>query len=222
MQKTIAIVETSAVSSAELNALCKEIIPDVLVTEIIDNSMIREVNANGGVTKGVGRRLLTYFANAQSLKVDLIVNQCSSVGEAADACAKFIDTPVMRIDRPMAKKAAEIGGKIAVIATVATTLGPSCRLIGQEAEKMGKVVDIIPSLVDGAMMLLIEKNDVAGHNKMVVGVVEEAARECDVIVLAQGSMTVLLPELEHIQKPVLSSLRSGIEAVKEFLAQTEK
>ena len=50
MPQSIAIVQTSAVSSAELKALCAEIMPEVTVQEIIDSSLIREVNANGGPT----------------------------------------------------------------------------------------------------------------------------------------------------------------------------
>ena len=50
MSKSIAIVETSAVSFAELKELCREIIPNVKVTQIIDESLIQEVNQNGGPT----------------------------------------------------------------------------------------------------------------------------------------------------------------------------
>ena len=66
-------------------------------------------------------------------------------------------------------------------------------------------------------MILIEQGDVETHNKMVLGEVEAAAENCDVVVLAQGSMTVLLPLLGHIQKPVLTSLRLGIQRMKEVL-----
>ena len=57
MGKSIAIVQTSAVSSAELKALCTELMPDVKVYQIIDDSLIPEVNANCGPTKAVKRRL---------------------------------------------------------------------------------------------------------------------------------------------------------------------
>ena len=57
MKKSIAIVQTSAVSSAELKALCEEIMPEVTVYQIIDDSLIKEVNANGGPTYGVKRRM---------------------------------------------------------------------------------------------------------------------------------------------------------------------
>ena len=85
------------------------------------------------------------------------------------------------------------------------------------AKEMGKEIVIDKHLVKDAMMILIEKGDKETHNKMVLGEVEAAAKDNDVIVLAQGSMTVLLPLLGHIEKPVLSSPRLGVEYVKEVL-----
>ncbi|MEA5003647.1 MAG: aspartate/glutamate racemase family protein [Christensenella sp.] len=219
MGKSIAIVQTSAVSSAELTALCKEIIPEVKVWEIIDSSLIAEVNANGGVTKAVRRRMLSYYQNAQSLGVDAILNQCSSVSEVAEELKQMIDVPVVKIDEAMAHEAVRLGKKIGVVATVETTVGPSCRLIERAALKAGKEIEIQRYLVEGAMMVLIEQGDRDRHNEMVLGEVEKAAENCDVVVLAQGSMTVLLPLLTHIKTPVLSSPRMGIEYLKEVLGE---
>lgn len=217
MKKSIAIVQTSAVSSAELKALCEEIMPEVTVYQIIDDSLIKEVNANGGPTYGVKRRMYNYFQQAESLGVDAILNQCSSVGEVADAIKPFVSVPVVKVDEAMAEKAVSLGKKIAVVATVPTTVGPSVRLVEQKAKELGKEIEIETHLVKDAMMILIEKGDVETHNKMVLGEVEAAAESCDVVVLAQGSMTVLLPLLGHIQKPVLTSPRLGVERVKEVL-----
>lgn len=184
MSKSIAIVETSAVSFAELKELCREIIPNVKVTQIIDESLIQEVNQNGGPTPFVKRRMFEYFRNAQELGVDLIVNQCSSVGEAADQIAPFLNVPILKIDEAMAEKAVQMGRKIAVVATVESTTGPSVRLIEKKAKELGKEVEVDLHLVEGAMMVLIEKNDAETHNRMVLGEVEKAAKENDVVVLA--------------------------------------
>ena len=121
MSKSIAIVQTSAVSSKELKELCTEIIPDVKVYQIIDDSLIQEVNANGGPTYGVKNRMMNYYRQAESLGVDLILNKCSSVGEVADLIRPFMSIPVVKIDEAMARKAVSLGRKIGVIATVATT-----------------------------------------------------------------------------------------------------
>lgn len=217
MKKSIAIIQTSAVSSAELKALCDELLPDVTVYQIIDDSLIKEINANGGPTIGVKRRMYNYYQQAESLGVDAILNQCSSVGEVADAIKPFLSIPVVKVDEAMAEKAVSLGRKIAVVATVPTTVGPSVRLIEQKAREAGREIEIETHLVKDAMMILIEQGDVETHNKMVLGEVEAAAENCDVVVLAQGSMTVLLPLLGHIQKPVLTSPRLGIQRMKEVL-----
>ena len=217
MGKSIAFVETSGVSSDELKVLCREIIPDVKVYQLIDDSLIQEVNANCGPTPFVRRRMMEYYRNAQELGVDLNINQCSSVGEAADAIMPFLDTPVLKIDQAMAERAVELGRKIAVIATVESTTGPSVRLIESVAAKMGKEIEVELHLVEGAMMVLIEQGDAEKHNRMVLGEVQKAAKDNDVVVLAQGSMTVLLPLLKDIPVPVLSSPRLCVERVKELL-----
>lgn len=217
MSKSIAIVQTSAVSMNELNALCAEIMPEVRVYNIIDDSLIKEVNANGGPTVGVRNRMFQYYKQAESLGVDAILNQCSSVGEVADQIRPFISVPIVKIDEAMARKAVSLGSKIGVVATVQTTTGPSCRLIESMAKEAGKEITIDLHLVRDAMMVLIEKGDKELHNKMVLHDVEKAAKTNDVVVLAQGSMTVLLPLLGHIKKPVLSSPRLAIEYMKEVL-----
>ncbi|MEI3524901.1 MAG: hypothetical protein V8Q27_01300 [Eubacteriales bacterium] len=49
----------------------------------------------------------------------------------------------------------------------------------------------------------------------------KAAEECDVVVLAQGSMVVLLPELSNISKPVLSSPELGVRKARLILFPEE-
>ncbi|MCL1854735.1 MAG: aspartate/glutamate racemase family protein [Clostridia bacterium] len=217
MQRSIAIVQTSAVSSQELKGLCSELLAGVDVIQIIDDSLIREVNANGGPTAGVRRRMYAYFRQAESMGVDLILNQCSSVGEVVDEIRPFLSTPVLKIDEPMARKAVETGERIGVIATVATTVGPSVRLIERAAREAGVAVRIEEHLVKDAMMILIERGDAKLHNEMVRGEVLKASQANDVIVLAQGSMTVLLPELTDVAKPVLSSPRLAVEHIRSLL-----
>ncbi|WP_308752584.1 aspartate/glutamate racemase family protein [uncultured Anaerotruncus sp.] len=219
MEKSAAIIQTSAVSSAELAQLCAELLPGVRIHQIIDDSLIREVNANCGPTPGVRRRMYAYYQSAQSLGVDAILNQCSSVGEVADQIAPFVDVPVVRIDEAMAREAVRLGKKIGLVATVESTVGPSGRLIERAAREAGKEIRLSRRLVQGAMMELIEHKNVEKHNAMVLGEVEAAARENDVVVLAQGSMTVLLPLLGHIQKPVLTSPRLGVESLRAVLGR---
>ena len=52
---------------------------------------------------------------------------------------------------------------------------------------------------------------------LVLAAIRQAESECDVIVLAQGSMAALLPELAGIRKPVLTSPRLAVERAREML-----
>ena len=214
MGKSIAIVQTSFVSSGELSSLCAEIIPEVQVHQIVDDNLIREVNTNCGPTTNVRRRLYSYYQAAQSMGVCAILNQCSSVGEVADSLKPFIDVPIVKIDEAMARKAVESGSKIGVVATVESTTGPSVRLIESIAREAGKKIVIDLHLVKGAMMELIQNKNVEKHNEMVLGDIEAAANCNDVVVLAQGSMVVMLPLIKHIKTPVLTSPRLGVEYIK--------
>ena len=88
MAKKVAIIHTSFVSVDDLKGLFQEIVPDAELYNIVDDSLLREVLRNGGVTEGVRQRMIQYAKHAESIGVDLVFNQCSSVGEAADEAAK--------------------------------------------------------------------------------------------------------------------------------------
>ena len=216
MQKTVVIIHTSGVSIQDLNDLFKEIVPEATVRNIMDDSLLAEVMREGHATPGVAERMSAYIKAAESLGADLIFNQCSSVAETVDPMRDKVRCPILKVDQAMAEKAVSLGSTIAVVATVASTCGPSVRLVESAARAAGKEVRVFPVLVDGALALLMQGNR-AEHNKLVLAAVEKAQQEADVIVLAQGSMVALLPELAHITKPVLASPRLGVERARREL-----
>lgn len=218
--KKITIVHTSLVSHAYLNQLFHEIIPEASVQNIVDDSLLAEVSETGHITPAIVSRMCRYYQAAQETGADLIFNQCSSVGEAAAIAAKTVSVPVLRVDEAMAEQAAVSGRRIAVVATVASTVEPSCNLVRQKAAAVRADAEVIPYLVDGAMWTLINEGQEA-HNRLVKNTVLKAAEECDAVVLAQGSMVVLLPELTDIRKPVFSSPELGVRKARRMLFPEE-
>jgi hypothetical protein len=218
----VTIVHTSFVSVDDLTNLFKELGPEIKVRHIVDDSLLQEVLANGGVTTEVVSRMSAYYRAAQESGADLIFNQCSSVGEAADISSSLVKTPVIKVDQKMARVACETGNRIAVAATLKTTLGPTCRLIEKTAEQMGKEVIIEPLLIDGAFDLLVS-GDRAKHNEMVVSAIKGVIPQVDVVACAQGSMVAILPELGETAVPVLTSPEMGVayavEELKKIMAQ---
>ncbi|HEY5584742.1 MAG TPA: aspartate/glutamate racemase family protein [Ruminiclostridium sp.] len=215
--KKIYVIHTSLVSHSELMELFSEIIPEAKVFNIVDDSLLHDVMQNGGINEQIISRMCKYFEAAAHNGADLIFNQCSSVGEAADIAAKLVSVPVLKVDEAMAEKAVELGRKIGVVATVKSTMKPSCNLVRSKAAETGKDVEVVEYLVDGALDVLIREKNREKHNALVLEIVKKAEAECDVIVLAQGSMTVLLPELKDIKKPVLTSPRRGVEKARSIL-----
>jgi len=218
MGKTVFIIHTSSVSVGDLSALFAEMAPGVVVRHIIDDSLLPEVLANGGVTPGVTRRLCQYAVQAESAGATLIFNQCSSVGEVADIAAKMVKVPLVKVDERMAETACRTGSRIGVVATLPTTMGPTVRLIKRMAEKLGKSVTITEELSSGAFEKLIA-GDRKAHNEMVIASIRTLAQQVDVVVCAQGSMLALKPDLGETRVPVLMSPPLGVEHAVEVLAK---
>lgn len=212
MSKTsgiVTIVHTSFVSVDDLTTQFKEIGPEIQVRHIVDDSLLPEVLANGGVTNSVRSRICAYYRAAEEAGADLVFNQCSSVGEAADIAAQLIQIPVVKVDQSMAQVACETGTRIAVAATLETTLGPTCRLVKNTARNMKKEVIVEPLLIEGAFNQLISGNRTK-HNQMVLAAIRGVLDRVDVVVCAQGSMVAILPELGETAVPVLTSPKLGV------------
>ncbi|MBR6209289.1 MAG: hypothetical protein IKQ69_09855 [Oscillospiraceae bacterium] len=213
----VCILQTSFAKRDDTVAFLKERVPGVRVEFITDSTLLPDVRAAGGPTQAVIDRMTLYARAAEISGADLIVNSCSTVGEVADIYAKAVSIPVMKVDKPMAEKAVELGSNIALIATVETTLGPSQRLIESIGRLQGKEMHCTRFLQNDAWNALQ-----AGHpeeqNRILLAAIRELDRQgFDAIVMAQVSMRSLLPELGDMKTPVLCSFYSGYSAVAEAL-----
>ncbi|MBN1151934.1 MAG: Asp/Glu/hydantoin racemase [Dehalococcoidia bacterium] len=217
MSKTVFIIHTSGVSVTDLNSLFSQMAPGVVIRNIIDDSLLPEVLANGGVTPGVTRRVCQYAVQAEAAGATLIFNQCSSVGEVADIAARMVNVPLVKVDQRMAETACQTGPRIGVVATLPTTMGPTVRLIKRMAEKLGKPVTITEELSAGAFEKLVA-GDRKAHNEMVIASIRKLAESVNVIVCAQGSMLALKPDLGDVGVPVLMSPPLGVKHAVEVLA----
>jgi|LSQX01.1.fsa_nt_gb Asp/Glu/hydantoin racemase len=219
MSKKIAVIHTSLVIRESIDSEIKRVIPDATICNIIEETWLKDVMEKGGITPNIIKRMCLYVQAAEAMGANVILNACSSVGEAFSIARKTVNIPTVKIDEPMAEIAVTEGNKIAVFGTVATTLTPSCRLIEETARNMNKEVEVTAYLIDGAFKVLSEENNSEKHNQMVLEKIHEVEANHDVIVLAQASMTILASHLQDLGKPVLYSLETGIQRVKEILEQ---
>ena len=216
-QESIAIVHTSFALVEVLGALVEELLPDVRCINIIDDSLLADVMREGKVCTDVARRMCQYFLAAEEAKAGAVLNACSTVSETVDIARPLLRIPIIKVDEPMAELAVQTGERIGVVATVPTTIGPTCRLIERKAKELNKQAAISSSLLEGGFELLMAGQK-EKHDKSLMQLIKEVAQQNDVVVLAQASMARLMPQLdENLRHKVLSSPRSGMEAVKQAL-----
>ncbi|WP_438391514.1 aspartate/glutamate racemase family protein [Caballeronia sp. DA-9] len=213
---TIAVIHTGPVTVLPIKEQLNELIADARVINIMDDSLLNDVRAAGHLTPEVASRIYSYMLNAQAMGADIILNACSSVGEASDSLKEFIRTPIVKIDESMAEEASAIGRRIGVVATVSTTLDPTVRLIRRKAAELERTVEVTERIAEGAFEALLA-GDGTRHDAILKQTIVTLADEVDVVVLAQVSMARLVPALGDLRVPVLSSPRSGVAAVKRAL-----
>jgi Asp/Glu/hydantoin racemase len=215
--KKVAAIYTGAALVDPLRKIFKERMPEYGLINILDDSLIADVIAAGGVTPEVSARLLSYYRAAVDAGACAILNTCSSVGDVVEIAKPFVTVPVLRIDDAMARKAVAEGKTVAVIATLPTTLKPTADLLELRAREAGKSVRIVRALVEGAFAAITD-GDGATHDRLILEKAVGAAAEADIIVLAQGSMARMEETLaRETGKIVLSSPRSGVDAFKELV-----
>jgi Asp/Glu/hydantoin racemase len=210
---SIAIIHTSPATVDLFGRLLREALPSVRVVNLLDDSILPELAANGGSLSAVLPRWKDYARIARDRGVDLILNACSSVGEVCAMVEPETGVPIVRVDAQMAREAVRRGARIAVVATLATTLRPTSDLLVETAEGLDHAVTIERVLVDGAYEALM-RGDQAGHDDEILAALSRAAETSDVIVLAQASMARVVPRLSaEARDKVLSSPTFAVQEV---------
>ena len=215
----VALVYTSTTPEliSDLETAVKKVLPnDVEIASYQDPSILAEVRDAGYVTPPPAARLIGMYMQAVIDKADAILNVCSSVGEVADSiqdAVKYIGVPVVRIDEEMCREAVRLGCRIGVMATLPTTLNPTKNTILRVAREMNKHVTLVDSLVDGGFGLNQEE-----FKQLMTKYAGEINDRVDVILFAQGSMAYCEEYIhQKYNKPVLSSVRFGADALKNAL-----
>jgi len=181
-------------------------------------SVLEEVRKAGYVTAAPAAKMIRTYMEAVEAGADAILSICSTMGDVAYSvqdAAKYLGVPIIIINEEMCREAVRRGGKIAVMATLPTSIAPTKNIIARVSREMGKQVEVIEVLVDGAYGL--------DREQFQARMSEEAAKiadQVDVIVFSQGSMAYcekLIAEQFHVT--VLSNPHFGAKALKAALVE---
>lgn len=188
--------------------------PDVEIINICDGSLLADTLKFGKMTNQVARRVLEYVFCAENMGADMAMITCSSINEAAKHIRKFSSIPVINIDEPLAKMAVSAGTKIGVLATLPTSPSAVVRLLNEEARNIGKKIDTVIKVADGAFHELIAGNP-EKHDEIVMKALADLSGEADIVVFSQISMSRV--DHKNYQIPVFKIGESGFDEVKKVL-----
>jgi Asp/Glu/hydantoin racemase len=217
MAITLAFIHTGHVLIPVFAQLAKAVLAGVDVFHMLDESLIRNTIAGGGLSKPTIRRLMAMIESAHDGGADAVMVTCSSIGEGVPIARRQFDFLILRVDEAMAEAAVETGGRIGVAATLRTTLEPTVALLRETAARAGRDVEIVPRLSDGAFECLIS-GDAPRHDSMLAASLSDLRKEVDVIVLAQASMARVAAQFNGPGPRILSSPELAVRRARELLS----
>jgi Asp/Glu/hydantoin racemase len=209
----LAVLHTVSALAERFKPMFREKLRDSVDTfHMVDESLLQDLMRHGP-QPGITRRVVTFAELAADAGADLIVFTCSSTSPAIDVARQTIAVPILKIDDPMAARAAQLGKRIGVVCTTNSTKGPSADLVRAHAREQKREVEVEALLVDGAFQALSSGNR-DEHDRLVREAAMELAKRSDVVVLAQASMAHLEEPIKSaVPIPVLASPRLCVEAV---------
>lgn len=211
MTKTITFLHTSRVHIVTFDRLLAQIAPGIPARHIVDEALLHEARAAGGITPSLAQRITTTVLAAIEQDAAVVVCTCSTIGGCVEQMAADMRRPVLRIDRAMAEQAVMTGARIVLAAAVESTLEPTRQLLLDAADRAGRSVQITDVLCATAWAAF-EAGDQEGYIEQIAATLQQAAHLGDVIVLAQASMAEAATRCADLGVPILSSPRLGLEA----------
>jgi Asp/Glu/hydantoin racemase len=214
----ISVIHTSPATVDVFGRLLRERFPEARISNIMDDSILPELRDNGGDVAAVQPRWREYVRIARDQGADVILNACSSIGELSERVGQELGVPIVRVDARMARDAVMRAARVAVVATLQSTLRPTRDLLVATAGELVRDAEIDAIVVDGAYATLMA-GDPAGHDDKVAAALRDACRSADAVVLAQASMARVLPRLNDAERAkCLVSPPLAVESVAEALA----
>ncbi|WP_255767618.1 aspartate/glutamate racemase family protein [Pseudarthrobacter sulfonivorans] len=207
---TVGFLHTAQVHVATFETLSQELLPSARTVHRVDPDAL-ELARQDGTAESVRAVVAAHLAELRKAGCEVVLCTCSTLGEVAEELSGD-GLRVIRIDRPMLRRAVTLGPRIGVVAAIASTVGPTTRVLAEEAADAGADVSLKVSVVDGAWDAFLSGDAELYHSR-----IAEAARAladcCDAVVLAQASMEPAATRLSGLATPVLTSPRAAVEAM---------
>ncbi|MEZ4632973.1 MAG: hypothetical protein R2880_20050 [Deinococcales bacterium] len=213
MMIDLAFFHTSPLHIASFESLLSELGVNIRREHVVDEDLLVEVQIKG--EEGIKEKLFEALAEVL-MRARVVLCTCSSLSPLAESC----DPRIIRLDRAMAQKAvsysAQKSSKLALIATLGTTLDISSQLILEEAAKADFNLKLDSYLIPQAWQAF-SQGEVKQYQQCIRDFLAGPRWQAyDALVLAQASMAAAFQD-EPSPYTLFSSPRLGLEAALDRL-----
>ncbi|WP_246737816.1 MULTISPECIES: aspartate/glutamate racemase family protein [Rhizobium] len=185
----IACLHTADSNIAVFEAAAREI---GLSKDVLSHAVRADFLANaeqaGGLTDDIARETASVLRSLGQT-ADAVVLTCSTLGPSIDELEGTMPVPTLRIDAVLAEQAVRVGGRIAVLCAVETTLEPTARLFAAATAATQTPFEVrrVPGAWD-----LFKAGDRVGYLSAVAEAADAAYREgASIVALARHRWQVL-------------------------------
>lgn len=192
MTAIVGLLHTVPALARDFDARIDAAAPGLRRIHVVDAWLLETAIARG-VGDDVRAAVAAHARHLEGLGARAILVTCSSIGEAAEDARAQVRVPVVRVDEDMARESVRMAstatGRIAVLATVPSTLGPTERLVRRVAAERPRAggIGIVAEVVDGAGAARSSGDDGLA-DRLIAAAITAAAHRADVVLLAQASM----------------------------------
>ncbi len=212
---SVCIVHATRVAVAPIEAAFARHWPEAETIQILDESLVRELESAGSLTPAIRARVARLAAFAQAGGAEGVLFSCSAFGAAIEEARARLPLPVLKPNEAMLEEALTLGKRLHLLATFRPSL-PSVRAeLEGLAARRGVDVKVETSFVEGALDALLE-GQADTHDALIA----RAAAHCDTdaVLLAQFSMARAREQAaSRTACEVLTSPDSAVRALRQTL-----
>ena len=143
MPARIALVHATELAVEPINQAFAELYPEAQLSNILDDSLLSDLGANGGeVAPELLDRLASLVRYGETAGADAVLLTCSSFGPAAAGFGELVDVPFFRADDALIDAALQRGDRVGVVATVPSAVATAEQALESAAAAAGRRIEI--------------------------------------------------------------------------------
>jgi len=215
---TVALIHATPAAMAPARSAFTDRFPQARLWNLLDDRLIAEAEAAGGLTPALRHRMQTLIRHAVDGGADAVVLSCSMYGPVAVEAAAGYPVPVLASDQALFETVAE---HVAAGARRVAVLGPIRAGVDDTVARLRDRLGSGDAAVTGTVVdgVHAAAGDLSRLAQLVVDAARQVERSADVIVLGQFSISPAQPAVQAaVGVPVLSPTHLAADVLRARLA----